>query len=126
MKHIDVIPINEDKNDYIIQGAEAHTLNLLEDLAKIEYIFADKTGTLTQNELVFKEISILDGQDFKLIENENLKNYDLTALSGSEQMFLTLLLCQDCISLPDSKLGQRYSGQSIDEVCLMDMARDVK
>ena len=61
MKHIEVIPINEDKNDYIIQGAEAHTLNLLEDLAKIEYIFADKTGTLTQNELVFKEISILDG-----------------------------------------------------------------
>lgn len=61
MKHIDVISINEDKNDYIIQGVEAHTLNLLEDLAKIEYIFADKTGTLTQNELVFKEISILDG-----------------------------------------------------------------
>lgn len=47
MKHVNVIPINEDKNDFIVSGVEAHTLNLLEDLAKIEYIFADKTGTLT-------------------------------------------------------------------------------
>lgn len=47
MKHVNVIPINEDKNEFIVSGVEAHTLNLLEDLAKIEYIFADKTGTLT-------------------------------------------------------------------------------
>lgn len=47
MKHINVIPINDDKNDFIVSGVEAHTLNLLEDLAKIEFIFADKTGTLT-------------------------------------------------------------------------------
>ena len=36
------------------QRFEAHTLNLHEDLAEVEYIFTDKTGTLTQNELVFK------------------------------------------------------------------------
>ncbi len=47
MKHINVMQINEHKNDYIISGVEAHTLNLLEDLATIEFIFADKTGTLT-------------------------------------------------------------------------------
>lgn len=36
-----------------------NNMNLLEDLADIRYIFCDKTGTLTQNELVFKELAIV-------------------------------------------------------------------
>ena len=61
MKHIDVVPIGNGKNQYFLKGFEAHTLNLLEDMGEIEYIFSDKTGTLTKNELVFKRISILSG-----------------------------------------------------------------
>ena len=33
--------------------------NLHEDLAQIDYIFCDKTGTLTQNELIFKSFKII-------------------------------------------------------------------
>ena len=34
-------------------------MNLHEELANISYIFCDKTGTLTQNELIFKKLSLI-------------------------------------------------------------------
>ena len=34
----------------------------LEDLGEIDYIFSDKTGTLTKNKLSFKEMSIINDQ----------------------------------------------------------------
>lgn len=36
-----------------LDHAKTNSLNLLENLAEVEYIMSDKTGTLTQNELTF-------------------------------------------------------------------------
>lgn len=38
--------------------ARARNSNLNEDLGKIEYVFSDKTGTLTSNEMQLRMISI--------------------------------------------------------------------
>ncbi|ESK96526.1 phospholipid-translocating atpase [Moniliophthora roreri MCA 2997] len=40
------------------QPTQARSWNLTDDLGQIEYIFSDKTGTLTQNMMVFRQCSI--------------------------------------------------------------------
>ena len=38
--------------------AVVRTSSLVEDLGRVEFVFADKTGTLTRNEMVFRAVSI--------------------------------------------------------------------
>lgn len=38
--------------------SRARNTNLNEDLGKIDYVFSDKTGTLTSNEMQLREVAI--------------------------------------------------------------------
>ena len=51
------------------QRAKVYSSDVNEDLGQIEYLFSDKTGTLTENELVFKKFSI-NGRVFSHQEGE--------------------------------------------------------
>ena len=37
---------------------QCRALNISEDLGQIQYVFSDKTGTLTENQMVFKCCSV--------------------------------------------------------------------
>ncbi|XP_043925463.1 phospholipid-transporting ATPase VB isoform X1 [Protopterus annectens] len=47
---------------------QCRALNITEDLGQIQYIFSDKTGTLTENKMVFRRCTIM-GTEFSHQEN---------------------------------------------------------
>jgi phospholipid-translocating ATPase len=48
-------------NDENIPGTIARNSTIPEELGRIQYLFTDKTGTLTQNEMIFKQICFESG-----------------------------------------------------------------
>ncbi|KAJ0974205.1 hypothetical protein J5N97_016170 [Dioscorea zingiberensis] len=83
--------INKDLNMYHIESgtpALARTSNLNEELGQVEYIFSDKTGTLTRNMMEFFKCSIggeIYGNGVTEIERGNLerKGLKLDGANGS-------------------------------------------
>ncbi|XP_065430435.1 phospholipid-transporting ATPase ID isoform X2 [Chrysemys picta bellii] len=149
--------INWDKKMYCAQRqtpAEARTTTLNEELGQVEYIFSDKTGTLTQNIMVFSKCSIngrsygdvLDvlghkaelGErtepvdfSFNPLADPRFRFWDASLLQAVQlgnshvhEFFRLLSLCHTVMSEERKEGELYYKAQSPDEGALVTAARN--
>uniref|UniRef100_A0A672Z0E0 Phospholipid-transporting ATPase n=1 Tax=Sphaeramia orbicularis TaxID=375764 RepID=A0A672Z0E0_9TELE len=148
--------INWDQQMFCSQcntAAEARTTTLNEELGQVEYIFSDKTGTLTQNIMSFNKCSIngqtygnrptgtsaegenpfykLDFTPFNPLADPDFCFYDDTLLESvkvgdlhTHEFFRVLSLCHTVMSEEKSEGELVYKAQSPDEGALVTAARN--
>jgi len=144
LKLVLAFQVNTDKQMYDPirdQFAQARTAEVMEEMGQVNFLFSDKTGTLTANEMVFARCHI-GGQDM----GEFRKKGDcspagaakvrqiLESGKGQDELFDPVLNFFTCLAVCHSvqvtqKPGEKdselsYSGMSPDEVSLVQAAHD--
>uniref|UniRef100_A0A674EXC2 Phospholipid-transporting ATPase n=1 Tax=Salmo trutta TaxID=8032 RepID=A0A674EXC2_SALTR len=145
--------INWDRKMYYIQKntpAEARTTTLNEELGQVEFIFSDKTGTLTQNIMVFNKCSI-NGKSygtmdiwnklyirtacvdfsFNPLSDRKFKFHDSSLVEAIkmeepsvQEFFRLLALCHTVMPEEKNEGELVYQAQSPDEGALVTAARN--
>ncbi|KII68313.1 Phospholipid-transporting ATPase IB [Thelohanellus kitauei] len=96
-----------------------NTSSVIEDLGTINYLFTDKTGTLTCNEMILRVIQV-GSRQFYLDDNfvKNLTTGGLQIHDEAFKMFIiNLLICNSVVTVDDNDLT--YQSSSPDEIAIV-------
>ncbi|EAW88425.1 ATPase, Class VI, type 11C, isoform CRA_b, partial [Homo sapiens] len=133
--------ISWDKDFYdeeINEGALVNTSDLNEELGQVDYVFTDKTGTLTENSMEFIECCI-DGHKYKGVTQEvdglsqtdgTLTYFDKVDKNREELFLRALCLCHtveiktnDAVDGATESAELTYISSSPDEIALVKGAK---
>lgn len=114
--------------DTLIEGTIVRNRQIPEELGRVEYLLSDKTGTLTRNEMIFKELSNQFGV-FTVANHDELKSsiYDIYLKNGFmmtekdhhiKNTLLALMLCNN-VSPTWTDNERALQASSPDEVALV-------
>lgn len=99
--------------------AVAKTTSLIEELGQVHYIFSDKTGTLTRNEMILRQLCV-QGR----VINDVAESIHVTDYPNLENLLLVMATCNTAvIGSVNSQTGMRsYQSSSPDEVAIVEAA----
>ncbi|CDW80053.1 probable phospholipid-transporting atpase ih [Stylonychia lemnae] len=104
-----------------IDSCRVQNMTIHEELGNINYILCDKTGTLTQNELVFKAFATNQLVFEGIIEEILSKSQSFKNSEDYLNFWRCLCLCHDAISIQKNDLYS-ISSASLDEQILLQMS----
>ena len=96
-------------------GVTVRNSGLVDELGRVDYLFTDKTGTLTCNQMCLVQMATADGQIYKNLD-ERANSSRLDALLAA------MSLCHSAIVKGDS-LDVYYESASPDEVAILEGCR---
>lgn len=121
--------------DHHIEGTICRNSQMCEDLGRINFLLSDKTGTLTQNEMIFKKITTgllqFTEEDFKELKSTIEKGSAIVGDKLPKKVFdlnmlmYSLILCNNVQPCFDNE-GKRFlQSSSPDEIALVEFAEQM-